>query len=224
MQMILSCDYWADQPASVKSMMCSVWLIDWSSFTEHTICIKKKQESFPVGCVPRIKKKRKLSSGMCTTHTCFGSHQMSVPVSGGPQVNKFEHVSSLDHEISVPVGGSSGEQGWTGLQSRSHMSLAGGRGAETKGVLCSEAPGPQEGPVQWSSMHHGDPRGQTDIIENITFPKLREPFTVKYDCVYCKRYFWTVIMWNLNTRYFPLFSLMLRCVHTAGYSDWYRDR
>ena len=46
----------------------------------------------------------------CTlaNHTCFG-HQMSVLV-GGPQVNKFEQVSSDCHQMSL-VGGTS----WIGM-------------------------------------------------------------------------------------------------------------
>ena len=40
-------------------------------------------------------------------HSFFGSHQMSSPGEGrggGPQVNKFEQVSSLGHQISLAVG------------------------------------------------------------------------------------------------------------------------
>ena len=57
----------------------------------------KIHESIVVGCV----------SPACVDHTCFfNGHLMSVlvegaPVQGGPQVNKFEQVSNLDHWISL---------------------------------------------------------------------------------------------------------------------------
>ena len=52
------------------------------------------QESIPEGCVPRL-----LTPSQCF----FNSHQMSVPV-GGPQVDTFEQVSSIDHQISLARG------------------------------------------------------------------------------------------------------------------------
>ena len=47
---------------------------------------------------------------------CFSNnHLMSAIGGGGPQVKKFEQVSSLHHQMSI-AWGSSSEQVWTGLQ------------------------------------------------------------------------------------------------------------
>ena len=50
---------------------------------------KAKQESIPVGWVIPA----------CADRNCFNSHQMTV--AGGPQVNKFEQVSSGGHQMSL---------------------------------------------------------------------------------------------------------------------------
>ena len=51
----------------------------------------KQQESIPVGCVPTT----------CADCTCFNSHHQMLLMGRGPQMNKFEQVSSDHHQISV---------------------------------------------------------------------------------------------------------------------------
>ena len=47
----------------------------------------------------------------CVDRMCFNSHrQMSLP--GGPELNKFEQVSSDDHQMSLAGNGAGGSQVW----------------------------------------------------------------------------------------------------------------
>ena len=55
------------------------------------ITIVTIQEFIPVGCVPPAHPLYMLLVAI---------YQMSTPGEGGPQVNKFEHVSGLGHQIS----------------------------------------------------------------------------------------------------------------------------
>ena len=88
----------------------------------------------------------------------------------GPQVNKFEQVSSDDHQMSVPGEGGVGTQvpylgpisgggGWEGL-SKSHVWRRGG------------LPYRVTYPMMYLMLPTSLPRGQTDACGNITVPKL----------------------------------------------------
>ena len=89
----------------------------------------------------------------------------------GPQVNKFEQVSSDDHLMSV-AGRGVGAQVWCPVESLGvQVRYPGGRGAlpydlshETYDVPTrSASPRPPNGQNDW----------QTDTCKNITFPQLR---------------------------------------------------
>ena len=83
---------------------------------------------------------------------------MSVPVGGGgPQVNKFEQVSSDHHQMSV-----AGGIGYLGLMSEGEVLRYPGPISRGVGV-----PYHVTSPTTWV------PRGQTHACGNITFPKLR---------------------------------------------------
>ena len=98
--------------------------------------ISIKQESTPVGCVPPAH----------AYHTCFNSQKMPA-LCGGPQVNKFQQVSSDGHQMSLTKG--PGQEPRGPCTVRSHASW----------IL-----------VTWGGTLLDR---QTDTTENITFLQLR---------------------------------------------------
>ena len=75
----------------------------------------------------------------------YAIHSLNVTL-GGPQMNKFEQVSSDDHQMSPAGGWGKGSQVWC-------------PGAWGSQVWCLGGEGWAEGlslvdPVQWGSMHH----------------------------------------------------------------------
>ena len=96
-----------------------------------------KQESIPVGCVLPT----------CANCTCFSSHQVSEVVEG-PEVNRFEQVSSDGCQMSL-VGGVPVQWG--------HMSRGGlgpGGPCPLRSYVHRRAGAGGWGPVQWGPMHH----------------------------------------------------------------------
>ena len=69
--------------------------------------IKQKQEGIPVVCVPTAWKPDMLQFQF------NGHHQTSLPEEGDPQMNKFEQVSSVYHQMSL-TGESLGKMSWGG--------------------------------------------------------------------------------------------------------------
>ena len=81
--------------------------------------MRKKQEHIPVGCVLPA----------CTDHTSYFNYHYISALGAGviPQVNKFEQVFSLDHQISLPGGvPMSYVQRWVGLYSEVQCTMANG--------------------------------------------------------------------------------------------------
>ena len=77
-------------------------------------------------------------------HVCFGGHhKVSALVGGGSQMNKFEQVSSVDHQMSVA-----------------------GKGRQVPRSDVKGKDVPYISHVMYLTTH-----GQSDACENITFPQ-----------------------------------------------------
>ena len=123
------------------------------------MCMYDKQESIPVGCVPL--------TSVATTRCQYQWGEV------GPQVHKFEQVSSDDHQMSVAGGGYGQGQG-VGL-SRRWWGGVGWVYPEEVGwrLVCPERGTSYHATYPMTHMMLPTPSlGQTHNCENITFPQL----------------------------------------------------
>ena len=87
-----------------------------------------KQESIPVGCIPPD---RPLQVNMFE-HVSYLNHQMSLAGGRCPQMNKFEQVSSVDDQMSLVGGGGAGVMG--GMYGKVHCIMSN----DHMGTLCGQ--------------------------------------------------------------------------------------